>query len=159
MIEGKGQGQGQREVHNKLDIICRKYEKNKNTARDERWGCPRSMRANKEDCKSKGQRQHQHLKGKGKPPQEIDQEPCRNWAETDQRRNPQLETLNWLTKRGCIFLLAGMRVKVQRIVSSRLVLMLCPVFGTKPESFWAQICWNFDVKVQEIRFLFFSFFL
>lgn len=87
-------------------------------------------------------------KGRETHPKKLEQS-----SRTDQRRNPQLETLNWLTKRGCIFLLAGMRVKVHRIVSYRLVLMLCPVFGTKPESFWAQICWNFDVKVQEIRFI------
>lgn len=48
-------GKREREVHNKLDIICRKYEKNKNTERS--GGCPRVCGPTK-DCKSKGQRQH-----------------------------------------------------------------------------------------------------
>lgn len=51
-----------------------------------------------------------------KPPQEEDEQQQQSKSETDQRRNP-LGNCKLVDQRGCI--LAGMRVKVQRLAVAR----------------------------------------
>lgn len=118
----QSKGKGKREVHNKLDIICRKYEKNKNT--ESSGGCPRVCGPTKERLQIK------RTASLGNHPKKKMSNSSRAKVKLTSG-GTHLETVNWLTKGvaswpGCV---SKFNVSQSPVIRS---LMLCPVWKTGP---------------------------